>query len=103
MSTRVLPTAGFAIEKVPMKENAADRFIERHIASGDIVLIDDTNLTAKCLNKGALAIDYWGRVLGPSPESGMIGRKGVQRMKQKSSTGRKKKSRENDVSRQTHA
>lgn len=93
LSVKTLPD--MAIEQVPMKKNAADRFIECHIASGDIVLTDDTNLTAKCLNKGALAIDYRGRVLGPSPECGMIGRKGVRRMKQASSTGRKKKSREN--------
>lgn len=89
-STQVLPD--MTVEKVPMEKNAADKFIERHISSGDIVLTDDNDLTVKCMNKGALAIDFRGRVLGRPPKSGKVGKKDVRRMKQGSSASRKKKS-----------
>lgn len=60
----------------------------RHISPGDIALTDDGDLTAKCMNKGALVIDYRGRVLGRPSGIGRVGKKDVARMK---SIGRKKK------------
>lgn len=77
-----------AVETVPMGKDAADRFIERHVSPGDIVLTDDNDLTAKCVNKGALAIDYRGRALECPSGYDKVGKKDVARMKPKS---RKKK------------
>ena len=67
-----------------MKRDATDRFIARHISSGDIVLTDDNDLTARCLNKGALAIDYRGRLIGRFPGSKGAGKAYVRHVKQTS-------------------
>lgn len=85
--TKTLPD--LAIERVPIEKDAADTFIEEHIALGDIVLTDDYGLTANCLNKGALAIDYRGRTLEPMPECSLVESKDVSRIKGGAGTGRK--------------
>ena len=84
-----------AIETVPVEKDAADRFIERHIALGDIVLTDDTALMTICMNKGALAIDFRGRALGRPPECTMLGKADVKQMRASYPVGRKKRSRAN--------
>lgn len=84
-----------SIETVPAEKDAADRFIERHIAPGDIVLTDDTALMTLCMNKGALAIDYRGRAFGRPPDCGMLSKADVRIMRASSSRGRKKRSRGN--------
>ena len=84
-----------AIETVPVEKDAADQFIERHIASGDVVVTDDTALMTRCMNKGALAIDYRGCALGRPQGCGMLRKADVKAMRACSSVGRKKKSRAN--------
>ena len=79
------------IEKVPMGKDAADKLIEKRIESNDVVLTDDTALTVKCLNKGALVIDYRGRIFGRPLGGSWVGKNDVRDMKVASRTGRKKK------------
>ncbi|MGI6221488.1 MAG: DUF188 domain-containing protein [Coriobacteriales bacterium] len=69
------------VKKVPKEKNAADHFIERNIVSGDIVLTNDNELMAKCLNKGALAIDFEGRAFGLCQMGMQVEKKSVKRMK----------------------
>lgn len=69
------------VKKVPKKKDAVDYSIESNIVSGDIVLTNDIALTARCLNKGALAIDFEGRDFGLCSMGMQVETKSVKRMK----------------------